>query len=119
MTALTLTERTVGEPCTALVAPVACRCGHTLTYENGTHGGRSLARAVLFCTKCHNRYLVTVEMCVIDPPKGRPITHKETVGFPSGNPPHMCAEVTAKRKGPGDASTSRGQADTPSSEATT
>lgn len=46
------------------------RCGGELTHENGSNT-RRCARAVAACTKCHSRYLIHVELSIIDPPGRR------------------------------------------------
>lgn len=42
-------------------------CGGELAHENGSHG-RRCARAVAFCTRCHSRFLIVVELTIVDPP---------------------------------------------------
>lgn len=47
-----------------------CGAGRPLVHENGTNTRRT-ARTVLFCPVCHSRFLLVVELTLLDPP-GRP-----------------------------------------------
>ena len=51
--------------------PRCAGSGTDLTHENGSHGCR-LSRAVVYCSSCERRYLLVLELTVIDPVGRKP-----------------------------------------------